>query len=77
MFHRDIQDYSKTSYLRIQNYSKNSNLEFLIIIFLMVLMEQLLEKYNCTLSHLDFWMIELIIISYINSKIFKKEIYLH
>ena len=43
----------------------------------MVLMEQLLEKYNCTLSHLDFWMIELIIISYINSKIFEKEIYLH
>ena len=43
----------------------------------MVLMEQLLEKYNCTFSHLDFWMIEIIIISYITSKIFKKEIYQH
>ena len=40
-------------------------------------MEQTIEKYNCTLSHLDFWMLELIIISYLNAKIFKKQIYNH
>ena len=64
-------------YTEIQYDSKTSFFELLFMIFLMVLMEQLLEKYNNTFSHLDFWMIEIIIISYITSKLLKKEIYKH
>ena len=40
-------------------------------------MEQVIDKYNCTLSHLDFWMIELMIITYIYSKKLHSEIYKH
>ena len=49
----------------------------LAIVFGWILEEQLIEKYNCTISHLDFWMLELIVICYLNSKIFKLEIYKH
>ena len=49
----------------------------LLIIFLLLILEQVIEKYNCTLSHLDFWMFELIIISYLNANIFKMKIYKH
>ena len=48
-----------------QNYEVNI-FSFLIIIFSLVVLDQVIEKYNSTLSHLDFWMIELIIISYLN-----------
>ena len=48
-----------------QNYQVNI-FSFLIIIFSLVLLDQVIEKYNSTISHLDFWMIELIIISYLN-----------
>ena len=40
-------------------------------------MEQIIDKYNCTLSHLDFWMIELMIITYLCSKKLHSEIYKH
>ena len=59
-----------------QNYQVNI-FSFLIIIFSLVLLDQVIEKYNSTISHLDFWMIELIIISYLNSKLFKMQIYRH
>ena len=59
-----------------QNYQVNI-FSFLIIIFSLVFLDQVIEKYDCTLSHLDFWMIELIIISYLNSKLFKIQIYGH
>ena len=59
-----------------QNYKVNI-FSFLIIIFSLVFLDQVIEKYDCTLSHLDFWMIELIIISYLNSKLFKIQIYRH
>ena len=57
--------------------TKISVLSLLTIIFFWVLMEQTIEKYDCILSHLDFWMLELIIISYLNAKIFKNQIYSH
>ena len=37
----------------------------------------MIEKYNCTISHLDFWMFELIIISYLNANLYKMKIYRH
>ena len=49
----------------------------LAFVFGWILEEQLIEKYDCTISHLDFWMLELIVICYLNSKIFKLEIYKH
>ena len=57
--------------------TKTSFSYFLFIIFLWILTEFLLDKYGSTLCHLDFWMIELIIISYLSSKIIKTEIYDH
>ena len=56
---------------------RKSFLFFLLIIFFWILEEQVIEKYNCTLSHLDFWMFELLIIAYLNSKIFLIQIYKH
>ena len=56
---------------------KFSSFYFLIIILGWTFEEQVIEKYDCTLSHLDFYMFELIIISYLNSKIFKLKIYQH
>ena len=69
----------KISYIHYkseQNYEVNI-LSFLIIIFNLVFLDQFIEKYKSILSHLDFWMIELIIISYLNSKLFKIQIYRH
>ena len=64
--HRGLRDYSTISFTY-----------FLFIIFLWVLIEQIIEKYNRTLSHLDFWMFELIIISFLNAKMSKLQIYSH
>ena len=57
--------------------NKISLFPILAIIFGWILQEQLIEKYNCTLSHLDFWMFELIVICYLNSRMFHVEIYKH
>ena len=59
------------------NQQKLSILFVLIIIFGWILEEQAIDKYEKTLSHLDFWMLELIIICYLNSKMFNIEIYRH
>ena len=64
-------------YKGLKDYSKIPFIHFIIIIFLWVLIEQIIEKYNRTLSHLDFWMFELIRISLLSAKIFKLEIYSH
>ena len=56
---------------------KISLFPILAIIFGWILQEQLIEKYNRTLSHLDFWMLELIVICYLNSRMFHLEIYKH
>jgi hypothetical protein len=57
--------------------SKNLVLIILITLMLWVLEEHLIDLYSKVLKDLDFWMIELLIISYINSKIFNNSIYKH
>ena len=46
------------------------------IIFLWIIQEHLIEIFS-VLKDLDFWMIEIIILSYLYSNIFKEQIYLH
>ena len=49
----------------------------LVIIFALVFQEQAIEMYNTNLCHLEFWMFELLIIAYFNSKILHIDIYRH
>ena len=57
--------------------SDNLYLHILLTIFLWVLEEHLIDIHSKVLKDLDFWMIELIIISYINNKFFKIKLYAH
>ena len=50
---------------------------FYSLIFLWIIEEQLLESFYLIFQDLDFWMIELFIISYLNTKVFKVQIYNH
>ena len=62
----------------IKNFnSKKSYIFFLIIIFLWIFQEQLVTLFMHCLKDLDFWMIEILIISLITSKMFKLQIYKH
>ena len=49
----------------------------LLIILIWVIEEQLFDIYNYALKDLDFWMVEILIITYLNSYMFKTEIYKH
>lgn len=73
---KDSYRFSLIHYKAQRKYEVNT-LSFLIIIFSLVILDQAIEKYESILNHLDFWMIELIIISYLNSKLFKIQIYRH
>ena len=53
------------------------NKKLLLIIFLWVLEEELISYYNNVMLHLDFWMLELIIVHFFIIKILKKEVYEH
>jgi hypothetical protein len=68
---------NQSLHIKKEKYSEVSKQYLGLIVFLLVLFEQIIDKYNCILSHLDFWMIELIIISFLSSKILKKPIYKH
>ena len=57
-------------------YSKNTFYIFLLLIFLWILEEHLIEIFVC-LKDLDFWAFEIIITSLLNSKMFHLEIYRH
>ena len=60
------------------NMQQKFSIFFILIIILgWIFEEQAIDKYEKTLSHLDFWMLELIIICYLNSKMFNIEIYKH
>ena len=50
---------------------------YLCIIFIWIIEDQFIESFHLILKDLDFWMIELFIICYLNSRIFKVEIYNH
>ena len=67
----------KYIYIGMEEYLKISSMNVWLVMFLWVLIEQVIEKYNCIFSHLDFWMIELMIISYLSSKILKIQTYKH
>ena len=58
---------------RVNAYSKKF---FYFIIFLWIVEEHLIEIFSI-LKDLDFWMIEIIILSYFNWKMFKIKAYLH
>ena len=66
-----IHHVSKNIYL-----SNKSILFFLFIIFMWILEENLIQIFS-VLKDLDFWMIEIIIISYMTSFLFKTKIYIH
>ena len=68
---------NKSFHITMEKYSEVSKPYLWFIIFLLVLFEQLIEKYNCIFSHLDFWMIELMIISFLCLKFLKIPIYKH
>ena len=57
--------------------TKKSLFIFLIIIFLWIFQEQLVNLFMHSLKDLDFWMVEILIISIISSKMFNHEIYKH
>ena len=59
------------------NYDKSSFIICLLVIFLWINEEQLIDFYNLALKDLDFWMFELLIITLFHKKIFKIEIYKH
>ena len=50
---------------------------FLSVIFLWVIVEQIIRTYMAILQDLDFWMIEILIISYLTIKMFKIKIFRH
>ena len=62
----------------LEAYESNHNImPCLIITFIWVLEELCIDIYSYALKDLDFWMVELIIITYLNSYMFKKQIYKH
>ena len=56
---------------------KSSFIICLLVIFLWINEEQLIDLYNLALKDLDFWMFELLIVTYFSIKMFKIEIYNH
>ena len=57
--------------------SKTIFIKCLIVIFIWIIEEQLIIIYNYALKDLDFWMAELLIITYFNSYMFKSMIFNH
>ena len=58
--------------------TKISFIDYILTVFIMIIEEQFLEKiFFYLFSYVDFWMIELVIITYINSKTFNSKIYKH
>ena len=62
----------------LEEYQSNKNImPCLIISFIWVLEELSIDIYSYALKDLDFWMVELIIITYLNAYMFKIQIYKH
>ena len=75
----DFEENSSISYISDDSYANffsRSNLSLNLIIFMWILYENLIQIFSF-LKDLDFWMIEIIIISYISSVMLKTKIYLH
>ena len=70
---------AKIKYFQFNNkniFFTKTNIVLILIIFLWILDENLIQIFSF-LKDLDFWMIEIIIISYMTSRMFKEKIYLH
>ena len=50
---------------------------YLLVIFTWIVEEQLIESFSPLFPNLDFWMIELFVICYLNSMVFKVQIFNH
>ena len=59
------------------NKPKNKNLFFFLTILLYIILEQVKIIFKKFFVHMDLWMIELYILSFLNLKIFRIEIYKH
>ena len=57
-------------------FSKNTLLCFIFFIFIWIIVEHLIEIFSF-LKDLDFWMVEIIIVSLLNAKMFNLNIYRH
>jgi len=69
---------SKINYIyNTINISKKTFFLFLLITFLWILEEQLIDIFSSAFKDLDFWMLEIIILYYINNKIYNQKHYLH
>ena len=58
----------------------NSKLSFIIIfiiIILWIIEDPIIKLYKSNFTDLDFWMLELLILSYLNAKMFNEQIYKH
>ena len=61
---------------KVIDYSKFPLKRFLMIIFLWILAEQIIDNfYSNILKDLDFWMIEIIILSLLNYKVYDEKLY--
>ena len=59
------------------NMTKKTLFLFSLIAFLWIVEEHLIEIFSSAFKDLDFWMLEIIILYYINSKLFKQKHYSH
>ena len=73
LIHNDYENLNNEKYLK----SKESYYGFLTIMFLWIVIEFGLEIYNNILKDLDFWILELLIVTILNAKMFKLEVYNH
>ena len=66
-------------YHDLQNEMKTPNLalHLLLTLIIWIIIEKLIDSYFVTIQDLDFWMIEILIISILNLKFNKKPIYKH
>ena len=73
LIHNDYENLNNEKYLK----SKGSYFGYLTIMFLWIANELAIEIYCYLLKDLDFWMLELLIVTYLNAKMFKLEVYAH
>ena len=78
--YRKIANDEKTYKSIVYRYAKEQNISysfFIFIIFIWVFLEQANDIFKSIFLHFDFWMIELLIITFLNAKMFKMNIYKH
>ena len=76
---KEKRGFIKLIYIDYQNRNKTCKffLLYLLVIFIWIVTNFLMDSYKIVLQDLDFWMFELLIICYFNSLWFKVQIYKH